>query len=1148
MFVTNQSYPYIPTLNNELFLDAGLPASYPLSGNLWIDMTGNQNNGTLVNGVTHDLNLKGSLVFNGTNQYVTFSSPVDIPVANSNYTINAWFNTDTLANRGIIGWGDYSTTNQSNYIKLTNTGISNSWTNNDLSFNTVIPTGQWQNVIAKYDGTTRELWLNGVMVAQDTPVGHNVTNANNLTIGLTNTNEYFDGKLSLVQVFNRALTSEEIQDSFLNFKTRYDGTDTEICITPVYCTPSPTRTPTQTPPPTKTPTETPTQTPSQTPTSPKGECWSVTEQYGNYSYVSYIDRYGNQACETVGPYSTVTLCIFPNSENAIQGYEEPLCTGNGVDYYEQDLMSECYEFCAPPTPTPTETPPVTPTPTPTKDCVGCGEFKSGTYSGEDFYTYPPTYLCDLGRFTDICYTATDSVNPGGGEIDTNNGSYGTTTTTIYASNFNFNNTVNYTTKYSALLVGDELKVTIGSTNYFFLVTSIVNNTSHQTIGVSLISATGPNQTPTFATTVCVYFESNESDEYQISWDEIDRPNRFTIYNSVGQVANTGWVGFATYSGPWGDSLNNPGPGSLGFLYNPLFKPYYVIVDAGPADPSNPINDAYNFNVICSAPPPPPCLIKGFDNAVNIIVPINGGNELICGGYFESYNDVPAGRINSLTSDGLTFNFFNTREGFPAFPAQAAVFDIKTVIVMGLFLKVIVVGIFDSYKGSPYNNIIRLNIDGTIDTTFNVGTGFNGSCFSVEIQSDGKILVGGGFTSYNGVNIGKGIARLNSDGTLDTTFNSGTGISSPASISSTIHSIGIQTDGKILCTGGFFSYNGIARRNVCRLNIDGSIDTTFNPGTGLNSIVGGSSNPGQVIKQLSNGDIMIGGNLTSYNGIPLKGAVRVSSTGVYDPTFEFKYYGNPFLNGVNDFIVTSNGKYLFVGSFYEYDGGVGNDGIVMTNTDGSLYNSFNVGVGIDNFGGYGAISVIELQTNGNFVVGGLFTKYNNVEVRENIVVISPDGSLVDPCIPPSPTPTPTPTSPKYTVTIYASLEDIPNFPVGNYPVEQAARVYNTQGPNNVLLGGNIRSVSCNFLKTITNITPGTIISLGMLGWSSNRPIEYDIFLGDLCSGTKLTFGCGTALDHGGGSSITVNSNMTISIIAKVSSKSGGAKSFTYCLPL
>lgn len=860
MFVTNQSYPYIPTLNNELFLDAGLPASYPLAGNQWIDMTGNQNNGTLVNGVTHDLSLKGSLIFNGTNQYASFSSPVDIPVANSNYTINVWFNADTLGNRGIIGWGNYSTTNQSNYIKLTNTGISNSWTNNDLSFTTAIPTGQWQNVIATYDGTTRKLWLNGVLVAQDNPVGHNVTNANNLTVGLANTNEYFDGNISLVQVFNRAITGQEVQDSFLNFKTRYDGTDTEICITPTYCTPSPTKTPPPTPTNTRTPTPTPTytptntNTPSQTPTSPKGECWMVTELYGNYSYVSYIDRFGNQACETVGPYDSVTLCIFPNTENAIQGYEEPLCTGNGVDYNEQDLMSDCYGDCTYygdicvldagteiangtysyvgtiygklrysngtciiewtgtswvikqplgpisillysstddvqypyevdnwtaesggslpvptvvvgvcPTPTSTPEPTSTPTVTPTKDCVGCSETKSGSYTGLDFYTYPNTYLCDIGEVTNICYTAIDSASPGSGQIDTNNGSYGTTTTTIYASNSNSTNTINYASTYLALQVGDELKVTVGVVNYFFSVTSITNSGSFQTIGVLFISATGGNQTPSFGGSVCLYFETNETINSEISWAEIDRPNRFAIYNSLGQVANTGWVGFANYSGPWGASLNNPGPGSLNFIYNPIYKPYYVVVDAGPADPSNPITDFYNYTVVC---------------------------------------DVPITQTPSQTSPPVT-------------------------------------------------------------------------------------------------------------------------------------------------------------------------------------------------------------------------------------------------------------------------------------------------------------------------------------------------------------PTPTSTPPKYTLTIYASLEDIPTVPVGSYPTETAARIYlTTLAPvvGNTLLGGNIRSTSCNYLYTITNITPGSTIPLGMLGWSSNRPIEFDVFDGNLCSGTKLTFGCGTALDHGGGVSITVNSNMIISMVAKVSSKAGGGKSFTYCLPV
>ena len=747
IFITNQSYPYIPTLNNELFLDGGLPASYPLFGTSWYDMTGNQNNGTLQNGVTYDSNLKGSLVFNGTNQYVTFSSPVDIPVANSSYTINVWFNPDVVGDRGLVGWGNYSTTNQSNYVRLTNTGIIHSWTNNDLSINATITPGSWNNVIVTYDGTTRRIWLNGVLMGQDTPVGHNVSNANNLTVGLTNTGQYFDGKISLVQVFTRVLSESEIQSSFINFKTRYDGTDTEICITPTFCTRTPTRTPTQTPSNTATMTmtptmtKTPTNTPSQTPTSPKGECWSVTELYGNYSYVSYVDVFGNNACLTVGPYATVTLCIFPGTENAIQGYEEPQCTGNGVDYYEQDLLSECNgnQNCQPPTPTPTPTL----TPTPTSNCLGCGQSKNGSYSGNDYHMYPETYLCDIGVITDICYTAIDSSTPYWGEIDTNNGSYGTTTTTIYASNYNFNNTINYTSKYSALISGDSLKVTIGSTQYFFIVNSVTNSGDYQTIGVTFISATGPNQTPTFGTQVCVYFESNETTNVSISWAEIDRPNRFNIYDNSSLVETSGWVGYAMYPGPWGLSLNNPGPGTLDFVYNPLNKPYYVLVEAGPADPLNPISDFYSYTLLCNVPP----------------------------------------------------------------------------------------------QETP------------------------------------------------------------------------------------------------------------------------------------------------------------------------------------------------------------------------------------TST------------------------------------------------------------------PPPVTPTPTQTPPKYTLTIKASLEDIPTFPVGSYPIETASRIYRTVGGANVLLGGNIRSTSCNFLITITNITPGTVIPLGVLGWSSNRIVEFTIHSGE-CDGPVLTTGCGTALDAGGGASVTVNSNMTISIVTNI----------------
>jgi hypothetical protein len=88
-------------------------------------------------------------------------------------------------------------------------------------------------------------------------------------------------------------------------------------------------------------------------------------------------------------------------------------------------------------------------------------------------------------------------------------------------------------------------------------------------------------------------------------------------------------------------------------------------------------------------------------------------------------------------------------------------------------KIIFVGVFTSYSGIPFNRIVRINSDASIDDTFNIGTGFNNGAEVVSIQPDGKILVGGGFTSYNGTPANK-IIRLNSDGTVDGTFNIGTG--------------------------------------------------------------------------------------------------------------------------------------------------------------------------------------------------------------------------------------------------------------------------------------------------------------------------------------------------------------------------------------
>ena len=142
-FITNQEYPTIVTSGCVLNLDSNFPASYPLVFNTWYDLSGNGNTGLLNNSITYNSALRGSLVLNGTNQYVSFSATTNIPVGNSNYTIGVWFNADTLGDKGLVGWGNYGSANEVNAFRLTSNGLINYWWASDLTVVTTITTGNW---------------------------------------------------------------------------------------------------------------------------------------------------------------------------------------------------------------------------------------------------------------------------------------------------------------------------------------------------------------------------------------------------------------------------------------------------------------------------------------------------------------------------------------------------------------------------------------------------------------------------------------------------------------------------------------------------------------------------------------------------------------------------------------------------------------------------------------------------------------------------------------------------------------------------------------------------------------------------------------------------------------------------------------------
>ena len=209
-----------------LYLDAGVSDSYPGTGTTWYDLSGLDNNGTL-SGATFSSDSGGTMVFNGTNNYVGFNSVDQIPIGNEPYTISVWFNSDEMpSNRGFIGWGAFGSANQVNAWRLRDTGVSgfrHYWWGNDLDYTTPMSSGTWYNAIAAYQNGSRKLYLNNVQVAEDFPTGHNVPYATNLRIGVTaeSLGEWFDGKIAQVVIYKRQATPGEIELIWNSGKNRF---------------------------------------------------------------------------------------------------------------------------------------------------------------------------------------------------------------------------------------------------------------------------------------------------------------------------------------------------------------------------------------------------------------------------------------------------------------------------------------------------------------------------------------------------------------------------------------------------------------------------------------------------------------------------------------------------------------------------------------------------------------------------------------------------------------------------------------------------------------------------------------------------------------------------------------------------------------
>ena len=289
-------------------------------------------------------------------------------------------------------------------------------------------------------------------------------------------------------------------------------------------------------------------------------------------------------------------------------------------------------------------------------------------------------------------------------------------------------------------------------------------------------------------------------------------------------------------------------------------------------------------------------------------------------------------------------------------------------------KYLIYGTFSGYRGFTNKKLARINADGSPDLSFNTGTtGPNFIVYTADIQNDGKYIIGGNFTTFQGVS-SKGIARLNSDGSLDNSFNVGSGFNF------TVSKVMVLNSGKILVGGDFTNYNGQAVSGLVRLNTDGSLDTTF---TAVVTQV--NFNTIRDMVELNDGKLIVVGTFTSFNGQSVGRIIKLNPDGSTDTSFNNSQIGAN--NIINDIELLPDGKMYIAGLFGGFNGNIARK-IARLNTDGSFDATFSLD---SNTNPDDEIFKVNLLSNGKIAIGGRFNNIGNLSI-DAFAVLNDNGTL------------------------------------------------------------------------------------------------------------------------------------------------------------
>lgn len=435
----------------------------------------------------------------------------------------------------------------------------------------------------------------------------------------------------------------------------------------------------------------------------------------------------------------------------------------------------------------------------------------------------------------------------------------------------------------------------------------------------------------------------------------------------------------------------------------LIKPSQANAEAGSVDPT--LNTG-----------------NGPSNTVYAVAVQPSDSKVILGGSFVAYNNFARNRLVRLNNDGSVDTGFNIGSGANG--------TISAIVIQPGDGKIIIGGAFTKFNGTPINYIARLNPDGTLDSSFAPGTNLNGHVRALALQpGTGKIVIGGDFNTY-GATLAGHVARLNPDGSLDTTFNTGTDLNGG------VFAVAVQSDGKVIFGGTFTQYKGTTRNYLVRVDTAGALDAGF-----IDPVITGVVRA--ITLQPNDSKILVAGDITNCGSSDCSNVIRLNTDGNLDPAFALNVSHTNYVGGVYSVAVDSkSGKILFAGSsfnpgersyfarvnsdgsfdtslsaypnfsrpiyaiaiqpntdkiilggeFYNYWGAVPNllnigvNYVARLNPDGVLDTNFNSGSGAED-----AVRVVAVQPgDGKVIIGGDFISYNGV-IRPRFARLNPDGT-------------------------------------------------------------------------------------------------------------------------------------------------------------